>query len=433
MKVSSAQLSKERWFDYMLVAMVLCLSGNTAFTHGSRQEPVLIIAALFCAIRIWQQKFPMFTPRTILPFLLFSGILFLQSIMLTFFPMNTMLGFLTRMFIGYATVRLVRNFPRVYVEVMFIVALLSLGFYIPDQCLLAAGIDIKPLFDPIRRVVGVSGSRTHILIYNFMAEEARIRNAGFFWEPGALAGYTLLAILFLALNNRHLEPMSYKIRILVLSICLLTTLSTTGYIALPLALLFHLKVAKSTTRIFTRAIFLALMFLLTLVLFAYRAQNLEFMTAKIRDQYNAVRDRRYGWETTRFGTIVFDWEYIKRRPIVGWGLHSETRFALHDDKTVGQQQGNGFTEFMAKFGILGMGAFSFLVWKGLFHMTGFHFFRSLSAILFILLILNTQSYLNYPLFLSLMFLGYQISYPVSYPDAAVHRPAVRKPARNLNP
>jgi hypothetical protein len=109
----------------------------------------------------------------------------------------------------------------------------------------------------------------------------------------------------------------------------------------------------------------------------------------------------------RFSTLLFDWEYIKRRPILGWGLHPKTRLAL-DPKDIiifDRGQGNGISGFVHELGLLGLGIFIAAAWKGLHILSGNIFFRSFLAAAAILLILTSQSYLNYPLFRGLMFLG----------------------------
>lgn len=78
---------------------------------------------------------------------------------------------------------------------------------------------------------------------------------------------------------------------------------------------------------------------------------------------------------------------------------------LSADKDLGKGQGNGLSGFAAKFGLLGLGTFLFLCWRTFYRLSGFSVYKASMALLVVVLVLNGEAFLNYPLFLGLMFLG----------------------------
>ena len=166
MKKTRFLFNNGRRLDYIIVLILLCVSGNMGFISGRRAEYVLAAFASLLAILLFMQKRRPFTQRFFLLFFLFTSILFIQSFSFSFFPVITIFGFLTRLFIGYAAFRMVNEFPRVYIDVLFYTCLLSLCFYAPDQICQAVGVDFRSLFAPLYGLVGVEDTY-NMLLYNF--------------------------------------------------------------------------------------------------------------------------------------------------------------------------------------------------------------------------------------------------------------------------
>jgi divalent metal cation (Fe/Co/Zn/Cd) transporter len=55
----------------------------------------------------------------LLVFFSFLMILAVQSILFNFFPLKTIAGFIIRLFVAFAAVRLVKDFPRIYINEVF--------------------------------------------------------------------------------------------------------------------------------------------------------------------------------------------------------------------------------------------------------------------------------------------------------------------------
>ncbi|HUT59452.1 MAG TPA: O-antigen ligase family protein, partial [Phycisphaerae bacterium] len=313
--------------------------------------------------------------------------------------------------IGYAAVRLVGDFPRVYVNTVFGAGVLSLLFYAPDQAARAAGVDFRGAFAPLAELVGAQ-NHFHILVHCFGTAGWEHRNAGFFWEPGAFAGYLLLALIFLGLTKDRFERRAYQRRLILLSVCLLTTMSTMGYVVFPLVLLVHFRWRRRPGAQGGRRLLAAYAAVVVLAVSAWAVWERSFVKRKLLSQSTDALERAHGWEINRFGTLIFDWEYVQRRPLFGWGLHSHTRYMLHPWAQVAGGQGNGMSDFVARFGLVGFAVFGLCVWRSMLAVTKGDRLRSAFVLVLLVLMLNGETFLSYPLFLGLMFL-------------AVPRPAAR--------
>jgi hypothetical protein len=406
------------WIQYLIV-ILLVLLGNQILLGDRVAEALLVVYFIFLAPLYFLRRNSSLALSDLLVFFSFLMILAVQSISFNFFPLRTIAGFIIRLFIAFATVRLVKDFPRIYINVMYGICIISLCFYVPEQLFHAVGRDFASLFTPLVNLVrdfflldtygggGAARSAT-IFIYNFENPHNPhdiYRNAGPFWEPGAFAGYISLALIFLGLEREKYDRRFYISRFLVLTITLLTTVSTMGYLIMPIVLSIHYRrVTKSVVENLGQIAVGILMLPLFMALLI-NVWNLEFIGRKIIHQYEgATAQRAYLWEYTRFGSMIVDWKYIKRRPIFGWGIHPKTKFALDPkDERRTKGAGNGFSGFIHRFGILGMITFVLFAWKGFYKLSRESLLRSVMAILAILMSLIGEEFLHFPPYLGLMF------------------------------
>ena len=311
---------------------------------------------------------------------------------------------MVRMFMGYAAFHLVRNFPRIYINVLCGIVILSLCFYIPEQVCRTFGIDFQSLFYWLKNSPEATGD-LHFVIHNFHYDSVPYRNSAFFWEPGAFSGYLVLALIFLGLAKEQFKVRSYWTRISILFVGLLTTFSTAGYIVLPFVLLLNFRLNGRTKTVAIKSFMLFYVFALLTEFMTYTCVvGRRSMQEKIVTQYTDALYNNGGRYSDRFDSLTADLEYIKKRPFLGWGLNNKTRYMLHPGKEYGSGHGEGLTDFTVKFGFLGLGIFTLCVWKGFMQVSGQNIIISSFAVLIILLMLNGECFLNFPLFLGLMFL-----------------------------
>jgi len=114
--------------------------------------------------------------------------------------------------------------------------------------------------------------------------------------------------------------------------------------------------------------------------------------------------READWERTRFGSLVYDLEYIRKRPFFGWGPNHETRHALSSGEGI-IGMGNGLSDFTAKFGSLGLITVLISIWIGVYKLEKHNFMKATLFIFFIVMVLNGERLLDFSTYLGLMFLG----------------------------
>ncbi len=315
----------------LLVYFLLCVSGNPALASIVKMEIVFIVFAIVLAVLMFLNKGRVFNQRFLTIAGIFSIIFLFQIIIFSFFPYFTIAGFYVRLFIGFAVIRLVKGFPLAYIQVMFYLAIVSLCFHIPDQLGQYVGFNFRGIFAFLGKIIGGQGLSSDVIYFHTFMNLLPERNAGMFWEPGAFAGYLIVAIGFLGLNKDKLPKVLYVRFLIVLSLTLLTTKSTTGYLVFPFALLTHLNFQKAKTlrKGIVRFLVFATIFPLSLVIIYMSYHNIEFLFDKVKNQRYQLENRGNNWHKTRFGTLALDWKYIKERPLTGWGPHPKTRYAFN--------------------------------------------------------------------------------------------------------
>lgn len=398
-----------------LMLIALLYSGNPAFGRVFPLEPQLSMLAIFFAILILRTRRTLLSMDFAAIASIFAAISLVQCIDFSHYPIITISGFFIRLFIGYALVRTVSSFTKTYIHILVVLSKLSFFFYFPQILLNMLKIDVAQFAAQISHSMGTTIESASgygityypLFIHTFNSMQPALRNSGMFWEPGAFQGYLILALIFLGFHKRHISKTKYLRSLFILCVAVITTLSTTGFIALSLVPLLHYNWLKKAPRKALLQTLLAIYLLLPILagigIFAYK--NIPFLGEKLSKEFESVGLQDNAWHRSRIGSLVLNWNYIKKRPFTGWGLSEKTRFSLNPEM-IGKPQGmgNGFADFIAKFGLIG-----FLAW-----FTPIYFvFKRLSlgnlgvaflSSLILLIELQGEAFLAFPLFLGLPFL-----------------------------
>jgi len=265
------------------------------------------------------------------------------------------------------------------ISLFFFIMINILGVTIPH---ISLGLDINSYF-----------------IYGTSGEIHMLKNAGMFWEPGAHAG---ILTLCLALNLKNLKFYwsQYQFQLVIIILTLLTTQSTTGYLAGFLILLFYFFKPKN----------IAISLIASTILFAvgyYIYETTDFLKDKIESQFEKTNEQGIGdFSNSRFGSLIFDWHYIAKHPLIGNGFDEKTRYADHQFLFSGTKgdvigSGNGFSHYLACMGIFFMIGYFVLLWKATFVNGKLY---GLLIISLVLINLQGEQWLNFPLYLGLPFL-----------------------------
>lgn len=387
-----------------MLLLVLLSSGNPVFLFPNQPEITLVPVALLFLVALVMRDDLRFEQRDLV---IFASFIILVSVHLLTVPGASLLssaGFLVRLFLGYAVFRLVADAPRTLLYVLTALAAMALVIFTVDQLLLVTGIDVAELIAP---VAITHGDFAHVStpLHTFPGGVDRHRNAGIFWEPGALSGLSLLGLLLLAFLPER-PPRGRVIGIaVILSLAVVSTQSTTGYLLLPVALfLLLLRLWRGRGGGFV-ALGLAAV-LPVLVAGALAAYELPFMREKIESQFQAVQAGTGEWELTRLGTLINDVRDIRERPLAGWGANPLVRPSQQAlSETARMTQGNGFANWIVRFGLVGLAVFLFSLASGLRQYGRATRTQAWLAVGLVCLLLQGEAFLNYPLFLGLMFIA----------------------------
>lgn len=376
--------------NYLYMFMLLALSGNPFFSVSSQYGQYAFVLLVVGLIVKHHNFFNLKKAKSYFRYIAFFCVIFLsQFIVLGFVSIPGVIGFLLKITIGYIVIkRLNINFKNVYFNLLFFVSLISVLGYLYN---ITIG-DIPAIYLRENTRLYSDNSLRSIIVFNQLADG--LRNSGMFWEPGAFACYINLAFL-LYLGKLRALLKKHKFKAIVILIALITTFSTTGYFVL-----FFVCVITVFTEFSSKykiiTIPLAGMFI---VLGFMLYQSLEFLNEKVNRQYETALTLDGDFSNTRFGALVFDWHYIQKRPLIGNGLHSSTRYADHpwlqNEEALGH--GNGFSNFLASMGLLSLLYYAFLILK-------FNKNKSWVFLIAVLALMQGEQLLNYPLFLSLPFI-----------------------------
>lgn len=386
---------RKTWLDVIAVSLVVVASGNPVVPIALGKESVLIGLPLLLlghalirgggVRRMDLRVLGLFAVLGLLHLFIYGGM-----------TIPATLGFLLKLCAALLLVRFVPNSSNLYVTVMVMLSVVSMTFFIPN---LLAGFALREAM--AWAALNYRPEVVHIGIHNFHLAEEAYRNSGMFWEPGAFAGYLLLAIILEVARQTSADGRIRLNRTLVvLGVTLFSTQSSTGYIALAV---FSVGVVAANygVRHFGR---LSLAGALLTTIAAVGFVQLPFLSEKVLHQYEMASGGRIGYEITRFGNARYDWNFIVRRPISGWSATPETRGSTDSDiGDLASAQGNGLTGFAVRFGLVGLLCYVYLVfWRlKLESQSGLIAVAGTAAIL---LLLVGEQYLNFPVFLSLMFI-----------------------------
>ncbi len=380
---------------YILVFVLLFFSGNPLQDEFGKYT-VLVgtgIALILIKFRIRDKKeFYFYFGRIALSIL----VLFIcQYLILGYVSWNGAFNFILKIFFGALVVnQLQEHFAAVLFKVVKTLTIISLFAF----------IIINILHIPVWGYK-IGSVQTSYFFYS-VSNGHLMQNAGMFWEPGAFAG---ILTLTLVLNFQVLDHIwkHDKASIIILLVGILSTQSTTGYITS--FIIFVFKFWKFKNKYVAAGVILFSVFV-----GKYLYENTEFLRDKVEHQFEVAKNQdKKEFSDTRFGSIVFDWHYIQKHPVIGNGFHESTRFSDHIHlqqlTKMGENlgQGNGFSNFLASMGIPFMISYFALIF---INFKKIKLDYSIIVVLIILLNLQGEQWLNLPIFLAIPFIRHNDRY-----------------------
>jgi len=390
--------------DYFMVLALVFVSGNIVFLNRISLFTVFILATgLFFYRKI---KFD----TTFVYFLVGLTVIFIfQIFKFDFFPAFTYAGFYIRILIAYFILKSVVDFPDKFVKIMYYIAIISFIFFIPillipgfSDFLINHLVFYAKIEDGTQARFSIMGLYTIVPGYD-------LRNSGAFWEMGAFAGYSILALV---INYLKKPELNNKINI-VLILAILTTQSSTGYITFLIFLTFVFN--REVKNILLKSILAFSMLFVGYIAYT----NLDFLGEKIEMQFEAARTlinspNLEGENTDRFTTILKDWRDYEGHEIIGRGIHDHTRFtSMYDSEEVEDNiRTVGSTDIIVRIGLPLFLWMLFLMYKSFSTYSRYHWkngdYMGISIVLIILLLLTSETYFTGSLFWITLMLQYTI-------------------------
>ncbi len=381
--------------DDVMMLLMFCISGNPAFTLTQPLGKVIYGISLVIFLVVSGFKIKQAALKQSAIWIALTGIIFVTQYLQ--FGYITILGSLNLVVKILCAILLASylgdRLPRTALRVMTGICAVSLIFY-------AINLTGVRFHSPIK----ITTKGESLIIYTQTWEDPYdgeiFRNSGFFWEPGAFAGY-IMAVLLLFVDQVKLLFSKYKWHFAILTLALLSTTSTTGYITYALLMMFFIFQwgLKGKHRIFA---FLAAGMIVAGTAFAFT--HFDFLGQKLRKEMMATENQKDSdVNFSRMGSLIFDMQYILSHPVFGNGLAGVTRFRYHlgtyDEEDL-SGFGNGFSGCIASMGLLFM--LAYLVSIG---ANGTLRARWV-VILLIILLLQGEYFLNYPFYLMFPFIQY---------------------------
>lgn len=233
-------------------------------------------------------------------------------------------------------------------KVILHLAVLSLPFYLLQ--VLSNGTILRSLGGYVNFAPRIISDSVNFLVFTYK-EDFGFRNSGFCWEPGAFGGFVVIALLLRQFDNGF----TFKKIDLVYLLVLLTTISTTAYLALFFLCFLYYRVQNGK---------LGLGFILSVATAVFIFLKVPFLNDKIvtvlENDLQRLEDidtlmgyyDRYGIEMAlnRFSSLVF--LYTNFGVALIWGISNQ--YAELFNQYYAISLSNGLGDICAKFGLVGL-------------------------------------------------------------------------------
>ncbi len=387
------KLYKRNFIDYTLLLLAIAVSGIPYFSNGTLLIPLFLV--LFLVFLLRKNRLD-WTFVLLLTFLLIITIL--QTYVFSFYSVQTLAGVFLRVINAYLIVKILgEKFIPYFINIMYGIAIVSFIIYFPILLFPSFKTFLLHNVVPILNVFDIANSQDRtIIIYNL---RSIYRNSGPFWEAGAFSGYLIIAFIF---NFYSVDKYKIKKGIIFL-ITIVTTLSTTGYLALFVFLFFayYKKIKNTLIRI------MAIFIILTGGYFAFI--SFDFLGAKIERQIEFAQKRgiEKSSNSQRFLSILRDLRDFRGHELIGRGANDFTRYDLNPGEPF-IIRSVGLTDILVRVGIVFFLYMFYLLYKSICaYLEKLHknnYIDCLAIFVTILITLMSETYFNHPLFWSFLFL-----------------------------
>lgn len=268
------------------------------------------------------------------------------------------------------------------------------------------------------RALDISGDmeRSSDEYYNFLVftveisrQTASNRNYGFAFEPGVFSVFLSLGIYFNLLINKFKIKGNFSL--LVMFAALITTFSTTGYLAFGAMLAYLILAEMKGIKKYTLGLIVisAMVYSFFTFDFLYDKINTAYESGKTADSELLSRSHKTGmaYSSGRFGGMLLGWKDLQNYPLIGTA--GVTSLSLGRDFHTQVYIVSGIASIMSTYGLFGIIIFIFFLLKSSFLIAGFFNSRARFAFLIIMFItsFSYSTHIQVILF-AMMFISFYI-------------------------
>lgn len=396
----------KRALEIILLLGLMATSGMPLFIDNMPVFMAYFVYCMFCFF------FFRVNLRPFLPFLiLFSGILFVQFLNTGIYYGPTVVAQIMILMTAVITVGVLKErFVSSFLQIMTYIAIISLIFFLPILAMpslmdvLIANFPIHVALE--RETYGISQVSHNFLFFNMTPDFVyRIRNSGPFWEAGVFGGYLIVTLIL----NTIREGSIFNRRGLLFLFCILTTFSTTAYLALFLfiGIYYAVKISSPILR--------AASILVFAIGFTYAYSELEFLGSKIDAEMKMIAyDAQVQGGNSRMASAYLDIVELNENKLYiffGRGNHPEHRVATRD-KAV--QRNNGTTDVIAVWGIPFFIIYVMLMLRSIRSLCGYYDAKKFMALLYVVIMLTlgvSEPYFRFGFFYAmiLLYIPYEVA------------------------
>jgi len=273
--------------------------------------------------------------------LIFLALFGLHVMVYDKFILGVLVAYFMRIYFAYFTVRIIGpNIDKYVVNQIYFFSIISLvvtfAIFINPALAEYINSNIVPFFDQITLF---QPNRKHFILYTMeLGWKVEIpRNSGPFWEPGGFVIFLFIAFTF---NVVRTKKMISKKNIIFL-IAILTTQSTTGYLALFVFICVYIIISY-------KKIYTIISVPILILLFMNVYSQLDFMEEKVNKMYNESKTAGKQKVYSRIVSGQVNFQNFLSSPMFGIGRF----FEIAEEENSGN---NGTTLLLAEFGLIGFG------------------------------------------------------------------------------
>jgi hypothetical protein len=348
--------TNKKFLNYFVAFFIVVYSGLNFFVAQNYTKVLISLFAI--GLFIYYRK--RINYKILLLIFYIIGIIIIQSIFWGGSAFTALTYIIFFIIVPYSILKAVGyNYNEWIVNILVFYALISLVFWTltnvsPSFYNSLYSLAEKLGTDPRDINNEMAGRSEQFILYTYEPNRVGpfIRNPGPFHEPGAFAVFLIYGLIF----NTLITGSFINKKNSILSIALITTFSTAGYIAFIFLISFYVWVSKLHGGL-KISLFLSLIMISFLFYFSF-----EMMGKKVDDQYSS--QAKVSLDTPTSGRIIGARKAIyvlSKYPLWGRGFQASTLATIDSPEGAGY----GFMSFAARIGIPGILIFFFFFFKSI--------------------------------------------------------------------